>query len=81
MLCGALKQADRLRGVVVMRVVVRRIRVTGSIRQRRVLLTIGGVNCLRLSLELAVIVLVIIAAGMGMMRMVVAVIAVGKMIM
>ena len=63
MLCGALKQADRLRGVVVMRVVVRRIRVTRSIRQRCVLVTLGDVNCLRLSLELTVIVLVIVAAG------------------
>jgi hypothetical protein len=63
-----------------MRVVVRPIRVTGSIRQRCVL-TLGGVNCLRLSVELAVTVLVIVAAGVGVMPMVVAVmVGMGKMI-
>jgi len=70
-------------------VVVRLISVKRSIRYRRVLVTMGGFNCVRMKLAtilLTVIVFVIVAAGgmavMGVMPMVVVVMEIlGKMMM
>ena len=84
MLCSALKQADCLRGVVMMRVIIRLIGLERSIGGRRVLPFRGDLSGLRLRLPmllLAGIVLVVGAASeMLMVIMPVAVMAfVGRM--
>lgn len=74
-LCGGLQQADRLCGVVMVRVVVRRIRVQRSIRR---LLT-GVVNCVNFTLAMIslpmIVGVVVVPGGMGVMRMMLMVLA------
>jgi len=54
MLGSALKQTDCLRGVVMMRVIVRGICFKRSIGDTRVLMARGGVACLRFRLAMLV---------------------------
>ena len=79
MLCGALKQADCLRGVVMMRVIVRHIGLERNIGGRGVLPLRGDLSGRRFRLQmmlLAGIVLVVVAASeMFMVMMPVAVMA------
>jgi hypothetical protein len=66
MLCGALKQANCLRGIVMVRIVVRHIGFKGNIGDCE------DVSCLKLRLAIGVVMFMIAASGVRVMPMVVA---------